>query len=394
MREAVILSAVRTPIGRFCGQLASLPATELGSRVVAAAVERAGVAPEAIEEVIMGNVLSAGLGQNPARQAALGAGLPPAVAAVTVNKVCGSGLKAVMMAAAAIRAEDATLIAAGGMESMSRAPFLIEKARTGYRLGHGELVDVVIRDGLWDAYEDYHMGCTGEVVADEFDVGREEQDAWALESHRRAAAATDEGRFRAEILPVEVQGRKGDVTRVAVDEAIRRDTSLESLARLKPVFAKGGTVTAGNAPGLNDGAAALVIAESSRAQELSVVPLARIVAYATSGIEPRLVMMAPEGAVRQVWEKTGWGVSDVDLYEFNEAFAVQSVALSRRLGIDPERINVNGGAVALGHPLGASGARVLTTLLHAMVDRQARRGIAALCLGGGNAVAMAVERAS
>ena len=392
MNEAVILSAVRTPIGKFLGQLSSLAAPQLGALVVAEAVHRGGVEPDAVDEVIMGNVLSAGLGQNPARQAALGAGLPPSVGAVTVNKVCGSGLKAVMMAAQAIRLGDERLVVAGGMESMSRAPFLVERARTGYRLGHGELVDAVIRDGLWDAYEDYHMGCTGEVVANEYGVSREEQDAWALRSHQRAIAAIDAGKFRGEILPVEVTGRKGDVTTIDVDESPRRDSSAEGLAKLKPVFRKDGTVTAGNAPGINDGAAALVVASAARAGELGRKPLARIVAYATAGVEPRLVMMAPEGAVRKVWEKTGWGVSDVDLYEFNEAFAVQQVALSRTLGIDAERVNVNGGAVALGHPIGASGARVLTTLLYALEDRGARRGIAALCLGGGNAVAMAVER--
>ena len=391
MNEAVILSAVRTPIGKFLGKLSTLSAPQLGAMVVAEAVQRGGVPADAIDEVIMGNVVSAGLGQNPARQAALGAGLPPAVGAVTVNKVCGSGLKAVMMAAQAVRLGDADLVVAGGMESMSRAPFLLERARTGYRLGHGELVDTVIRDGLWDAYEDYHMGCTGEVVAEEYGISRDEQDAWALQSHQRAIAAIDAGRFRDEILAVEVKGRKGDATTFEVDESPRRSTSIEALSGLRPAFKKNGTVTAGNAPGINDGAAALIIASHRRAAELGRKPLARIVAYATAGIEPRLVMMAPEGAVRRVWEKTGWGASDVDLYEFNEAFAVQQVALCRVLGVDPDRVNVNGGAVALGHPIGASGARVLTTLLHALKDRGGRRGIAALCLGGGNAVAMAVE---
>ena len=392
MDEAVILSAVRTPVGKFLGRLSTLPAPALGALVVAEAVNRAGVEPGLVDEVIMGNAVSAGLGQNPARQAALGAGLPPAVGAVTVNKVCGSGLKAVMMAAQAIRLGDESIVVAGGMESMSRAPFLVERARTGLRLGHGELIDSVIRDGLWDAYEDYHMGCTAEVIAQEYKVSRKEQDAWALQSHQRAIAAIDAGRFRKEILPVEVKGRKGEVTRVEIDESPRRETDAGALARLRPVFSKEGTVTAGNAPGLNDGAAALVITSARRAAEIGRRPLARIVAYATAGVEPRLVMMAPEGAVRTVWEKTGWGVADVDLYEFNEAFAVQQVALSRQLGVDPERINVNGGAVALGHPIGASGARVLTTLVHALEERNARRGIAALCLGGGNGVALAVER--
>ena len=392
MSEAVILSAVRLPIGRFLGGLSELPATDLGARAVREAVRRAGVPPERVEEVIMGNVLSAGLGQNPARQAALGGGLPPQVGAVTVNKVCGSGLKAVMMAAQAVRLGDAGVVVAGGMESMSRAPFLLDRVRTGYRLGHGQLVDSAIHDGLWDAYENYHMGCTGEVVARESGVSREAQDAWAVESHRRAIAAIDAGRFQEEILPVERPGRKGETVLFAVDEAPRRDTSMEALARLRPVFQEDGTVTAGNAPGLNDGAAALVVASASQAAALGREPLARIVAYATGGVEPRLVMMAPEVAVRKVWEKTGWSASDVDLYEFNEAFAVQQVALARVLGIDPMRINVNGGAVALGHPIGASGARVLTTLIHALRQRGLRRGIAALCLGGGNGVALAVER--
>ncbi len=391
MQDPIILSAVRTPIGRFLGGLSSLSATKLGALAVAEAVRRAGVSPDAVDEVIMGNVVSAGLGQNPARQAALGAGLPPAVSAVTINKVCGSGLKAVMLAAQAVKLGDESVVVAGGMESMSRAPFLVEGARSGYRLGHGELVDSVIRDGLWDVYEDYHMGCTAEVVAAEYKVTREQQDAWALQSHQRAVAAMDAGRFKAEILPVEIPGRKGEITRVEADESPRRDTSLEALARLRPVFQKDGTVTAGNAPGLNDGAAALLVTSSAQAKTLGREPLARIVGYATGGLEPRLVMMAPEVAVRKLWKRTGWSAGDADLYEFNEAFAVQQVALSRTLEIPAEKINVNGGAVALGHPIGASGARVLTTLIHALKDRGKRRGIAALCLGGGNAVARAVE---
>ncbi len=391
MQDPIILSAVRTPIGRFLGGLSSLSATQLGALAVAEAVRRAGVSPDAVDEVIMGNVVSAGLGQNPARQAALGAGLPPAVSAVTINKVCGSGLKAVMLAAQAVKLGDESVVVAGGMESMSRAPFLVEGARSGYRLGHGELVDSVIRDGLWDVYEDYHMGCTAEVVAAEYKVTREQQDAWALQSHQRAVAAMDAGRFKAEILPVEIPGRKGEITRVEADESPRRDTSLEALARLRPVFQKDGTVTAGNAPGLNDGAAALLVTSAAQAKTLGREPLARIVGYATGGLEPRLVMMAPEVAVRKLWKRTGWSAGDADLYEFNEAFAVQQVALSRTLEIPAEKINVNGGAVALGHPIGASGARVLTTLIHALKDRGKRRGIAALCLGGGNAVAMAVE---
>ena len=391
MHEPVILSAVRTPIGKFLGSLKTMPAPRLGALVVAEAIRRAGVSPDAVDEVIMGNVLSAGLGQNPARQAALFAGIPPKVGAVTVNKVCGSGLKAVMMAAQAVKLGDENIVVAGGMESMSRAPYLLENGRTGYRLGHGELVDCVIRDGLWDVYEDYHMGNTGEVVASEYNVSREEQDAWALGSHQKALAAMDSGRFDAEVMAVEIKGRKGDVTLVEKDESPRRETTLEALAKLRPVFQKGGTVTAGNAPGLNDGAAATVVTSATTAKELGQEPLAHIIGYATAGLEPRLVMMAPEEAVRKLSAKIDWPLDSVDLFEFNEAFSVQQVAVSRRLEVPAEKVNVNGGAVALGHPIGASGARVLTTLIYALKDRGKKRGIAALCLGGGNAVAMAVE---
>ena len=391
MHEPVILSAVRTPIGKFLGSLSSLSAPRMGALVVAEAIRRAGVSPDAVDEVIMGNVLAAGLGQNPARQAALFGGLPPSVGAVTVNKVCGSGLKAVMMAAQAVRLGDEEIVVAGGMESMTRAPFLLEKGRTGYRLGHGELVDSVIRDGLWDVYNDYHMGNTGEVVATEYNISREEQDAWAVGSHTKALAAMDEGRFKAEILPLEIKGRKGDVTLVENDEAPRRDTSMESLAKLRPVFQKDGTVTAGNAPGLNDGAAATVVTSAATAGKLGRQPLARIIGYATAGLEPRLVMMAPEAAVKKLAARIDWSLGEVDLFEFNEAFSVQQVALARALEIPAEKVNVNGGAVALGHPIGASGARVLATLLYALKDRGKKRGVAALCLGGGNAVAMAVE---
>lgn len=391
MHEPVILSAVRTPIGKFLGSLSSLSAPRMGALVVAEAIRRAGVSPDAVDEVIMGNVLAAGLGQNPARQAALFGGLPPQVGAVTVNKVCGSGLKAVMMAAQAVRLGDEDIVVAGGMESMTRAPFLLEKARTGYRLGHGELVDSVIRDGLWDVYNDYHMGNTGEVVAAEYNVSRREQDAWAVGSHAKALAAMDEGRFAAEILPVEIKGHRGEVTLVESDEAPRRGTSMESLAKLRPVFQKDGTVTAGNAPGLNDGAAATLVTSAATAKKLGCQPLARIIGYATAGLEPRLVMMAPEAAVRKMAARIGWSLDDVDLFELNEAFSVQQVAVARALEIPAEKVNVNGGAVALGHPIGASGARVLTTLLFALKDRGKKRGVAALCLGGGNAVAMAVE---
>jgi acetyl-CoA C-acetyltransferase len=392
--DAVILSAVRTAIGRFLGSLAEIPATRLGALVVKEAVARAGIAPEAVDEVILGNVVSAGLGQNPARQAALGAGLPPSVGALTINKVCGSGLKAVMLASQAVRLEEARLVVAGGMESMSRAPYLIEGARTGLRLNHAELVDSVIRDGLWDAYENCHMGSTAELIAADEKVTRAEQDGWALDSHRRAVAAIEAGFFREEILPVTLPGRRGEPQNFDTDESPRRDTSLEALGRLKPVFAAAGSVTAGNSPGLNDGAAAVVVCSADTARRLGKHPLARIVASAVHGVEPRRVLMAPEGAVRRLWEVTGWKADAVDLYEFNEAFAVQQVALARNLGIPAARINASGGAVALGHPIGASGARVLTTLLHALKRTGGRRGIAALCLGGGNAVAMAVERPS
>lgn len=392
MDSAVILSAVRTPIGKFQGTLAPLKATVLGSIVVKEAVRRAGVAAESVGEVIMGNVLSAGLGQNPARQAALGGGIPDRIGAVTINKVCGSGLKAVMLAAQAIKAGDMEVLVAGGMESMSNAPYLVPGARDGLRLGNGALIDSVIHDGLWDVYNDYHMGSTAELVAEKYKVTREQQDAWALESHRRAVEAMDAGRFKSEIVAVSVPGKKGAVTMFEADEGPRRETSMEALAKLKPAFKKDGTVTAGNAPSLNDAASALVVASRAVAERLGATPLADIVAYATSGMAPEWVMMAPEEAVRQVWKKAGWKKDDVDLYEFNEAFAVQQVALGKVLDIDPKKHNVNGGAVALGHPIGASGARVLTTLLYALEQRGLTRGIAALCLGGGNAVAMAVER--
>ena len=391
MKHPVIVSAVRTPIGRFQGTLAPITATQLGSIAVAEAVERAGVKPEQVDEVIMGNVVSAGLGQNPARQAALGAGLPDSIPAMTINKVCGSGLKAVVLAAQAIKSGDAEIVVAGGMESMSNAPYLIKKARDGFRMGHQQVLDSMIHDGLWDAYNDYHMGNTGEVVAERWEVDREAQDRWAFESHQKAIAAIDAGKFKDEIVPVEVPQRKKDPILFDTDEAPRRETSLEALAKLRPAFKKDGTVTAGNAPGVNDGASALVIVAADRAAELGLKPRAQVVAYASSGLAPELVMMAPEKAVRMVWEKTGWSNDDVDLYEFNEAFAVQQVALGKVLGIDPSKHNVNGGAVALGHPIGASGARILTTLLHALEDRGGKRGIAALCLGGGNAVAMAIE---
>jgi len=392
MREAVIVSAVRTPSGRLMGSLSSLTAPQLGAAVVRAAYERAGVRPEEIDEVIMGQVVQAGTGQNPARQSALGAGLPPTVAALTLNKVCGSSLKAVVLAAQAVKLGDADRVIAGGQESMSQGPYLMPKGRQGYRLGHGKLLDATVHDGLWCAFADYHMGNTGEVVAERYDVSRQEQDAWSVRSHERAAAAAAAGEFDAELLPIEVPQRKGEPIRVAADETIRADTSLDALGRLRTVFKKDGTVTAGNAPGINDGASAVLVMSRDEAESRGLEILGRVAAYATSGIEPELVMMAPLRGVETVLGKTGWSRDDVDLYELNEAFAVQSVALVRELGIDPERVNVRGGAVALGHPIGASGTRILTTLLHALRDRGGRRGVAAMCLGGGNSVAMAIER--
>jgi acetyl-CoA C-acetyltransferase len=392
IKEAVIISATRTPVGKFLGALKSFKATDLGAIVVREAVKRAGVAPEDVDEVIMGCVIQAGLGQNPARQAALRGGLPDTVSAVTVNKVCGSGLKAVMMAAQGVQLGDTEIVVAGGMESMSNAPYLLPKAREGYRLGHGAIVDTVINDGLWCAFDDQHMGCTGEVVSERFNVSRQEQDEYSLNSHGKAAAAIKAGRFKEEIVPVEVRQKKGAAIVFDTDEPVREDTSLEALGKLKPAFKEGGTVTAGNAPGVNDGASALVVTSSERAQSLGIEPLARIVGQATSGVEPKLVMMAPVEAIRKLLQKTGWALKDVDLIELNEAFAVQAVAITRELGLNPEKLNVNGGAVALGHAIGQSGSRILTTMLYELKRRDAHRGIAALCLGGGNAVALAVER--
>ena len=391
-KEAVIVSAVRTPVGKFLGALKSFKATELGAIAVREAVKRAGVKPEDVDEVIMGCVIQAGLGQNPARQAALASGLPDAVSAVTVNKVCGSGLKAVMMAAQGVQLGDTEIVVAGGMESMSNAPYLLPKAREGYRLGHGTVVDSVIQDGLWCAFDDQHMGCTGEVVSERFNVSRAEQDEYALNSHRKAAAAIKAGKFKDEIVPVEIPQKKGAPVVFDTDEPVRADSSIEALAKLKPAFKTDGTVTAGNAPGMNDGASAVLVTSAERAKTLGVEPLGRIVAQATSGTEPKLVMMAPVEAIKKLLKKTGWSMNEVDLIELNEAFAVQAVAITRELNLDPEKINVNGGAVALGHAIGQSGSRILTTMLYELKRRNAHRGIAALCLGGGNAVAMAVER--
>ena len=395
MTDAVILSGARTPVGKFLGALKDFRAVDLGVIAVRAAIERAGLDPQAINEVIMGNVVQAGTGQNPARQVALGAGIPNTVAALTINKVCGSGLKSVMLAANGIKVGEIDIAVAGGMESMTNAPYLLKRARQGYRMGNGELIDSMIGDGLWCAFDDWHMGCTGEVVAERYHVTRAEQDEYAVNSHRKAIAAMEAGRFADEIVPVEIPQKKGAPLVISTDEGPRADTSLEALAKLKPAFkAEGGTVTAGNAPGVNDGAAALVVTSDAPARKLGRKPLARIVAQATSGVEPKLVMMAPVTAIQLTLERAGWDLADVDLIELNEAFAVQAVAITRELGLDPARLNVNGGAVALGHPIGASGARVLVTLLYEMQRRDVRRGLAALCLGGGNAVAMAVERLS
>ena len=392
IKQAVIVSAVRTPVGKLLGALKGFKATDLGAIVVREAVKRAGVKPEDVDEVIMGCVIQAGLGQNPARQAALRGGLPDTVSAVTVNKVCGSGLKAVMMAAQGVQLGDTEVVVAGGMESMSNAPYLLPKAREGYRLGNGQILDSVIQDGLWCAFDDQHMGCTGEVVSERFRVSRAEQDEYAVNSHRKAVAAIKAGKFKDEIVPVEIREKKGPPIIVDTDEPVREDTSIERLSKLKPAFKEGGTVTAGNAPGVNDGASAVVVTSEERAKSLDVEPLARIVAQATSGTEPKLVMMAPVEAIKKLIKKTGWSLGDVDLIELNEAFAVQAVAITRELNLDPEKINVNGGAVALGHAIGQSGSRILTTMLYELKRRNAHRGIAALCLGGGNAVALAVER--
>jgi len=392
MTEAFILSAARTPVGKLLGVFKDLSAVDLGIIAVRAAIERAGLDPEIVDEVIMGNVVQAGNGQNPARQVALRAGVPDRVAALTINKVCGSGLKSAMLAANGIKVGEISLAVAGGMESMTAAPYLLKNARQGYRMGSGELVDSMIHDGLWCAFDNWHMGCTGEVVAERFNVTREEQDEYALNSHRKAIAAIKEGRFDKEIVPVEIPQKKGSSLLIKTDEGPREDTSLEALAKLKPAFKPGGTVTAGNAPAVNDGAAAVVVASSEITQKLGRKPMARIVAQATSGVEPKLVMMAPVTAIQKTLERAGWDLADVDLIELNEAFSVQAVAITREMGIDPAKLNVNGGAVALGHPIGASGARLLVTLLYEMQRRDAKRGIVSLCLGGGNAVAMAVER--
>jgi acetyl-CoA C-acetyltransferase len=392
--EAVILSAVRTPIGKFQGTLSSLPATKLGAVAVKAAVQRAGIDAKDIEEVLMGNVLQAGEGQAPARQAAIYAGIPATVSATTVNKVCGSGLKAAMSAAQAIRAGDAELFVAGGMESMSRAPYLLNGRSGELKYGNQQLTDALLNDGLWDPFENWGMGNAAEFIADEYEVTREAMDKLALESHQKAVKAMEAGKFKDEITPVEIPGRKGEVTIIDKDEGPRKDTSLETLAKLKPAFKADGKVTAGNASGMNDGAAAVVISSRAYAEQHHLKPLARVVGYAQAGVEPKYLFAAPAYALPKLLKKIGWTLKDVDLIELNEAFAAQVLADGYALadqGWDWNKVNVNGGAIALGHPLGASGARVLITLIHALKDRGLKRGVASLCLGGGEAVAMAIE---
>ncbi|MFB3908414.1 MAG: acetyl-CoA C-acetyltransferase [Candidatus Eisenbacteria bacterium] len=391
-REVVLLSAVRTAIGKFQGGLAPLAATDLGGIVVREAVLRAGVDPGHVDEVLMGHVLQGGTGQAPARQAALKGGLPDTVAAATINKVCGSGLKAVMLAASEIKAGDADVIVAGGMESMSNAPYFLPGVRNGLRLGDGQVKDLMVHDGLWCSFKDWHMGSAAELIARKFGITRGAQDEFALASHQKAVAAIDAGKFRAEIVPVSIPQKKGDPIVVDTDEGPRRDSSIEALAKLRPAFEKDGTVTAGNAPSVNDGAAALVVASRAAADRIGAKPLARVIGYATGGVSPEMIFYAPVVAVRKLMEKTGLSIGDFDLIEANEAFAAQALVDGNELGWDWSRVNVHGGAVALGHPIGASGARVLVTLLYAMKDRGARIGLATLCLGGGNAVALAIER--
>jgi acetyl-CoA C-acetyltransferase len=391
MRHAFIVSAVRVPTGKFLGTLKDFTAPELGAMVVREAVKRAGIEPAIVDECIMGNVVSGGVGQAPARQAALKGGLADHVAALTINKVCGSGLKAVMLAHQGIQTGDIDIAVAGGMESMSNCPYIIPKVREGLRMGNGSVVDLMIHDGLWCPFENWHMGNAGECVADAYKVTREQQDQYSVDSHKKAAAAQSAGKFSAEILPVTIPQKKGDPLVFARDESVRADTTAEALRALKPAFKKDGSVTAGNAPPVNDGAAALVVMAEDKMRAVNARPMARVVAQATSGLAPKMLLMTPVEATRKVLTKAGWSLKDVDLIELNEAFAVQAVAVGNELGIDMAKVNVNGGAVALGHPIGASGARILTTLIYALKDRGLKRGIATLCLGGGNGVALAIE---
>jgi len=392
MQDVVIVAATRTAVGSFQGSLANVPAVELGATVIRALLAQTGVAPAEVDEVILGQVLTAGAGQNPARQAAVKAGLPHEVPALTLNKVCGSGLKAVQLAVQAIRCGDAEIVIAGGMENMSLAPYVLPKVRSGLRLGHAELVDSMISDGLWDAFNDYHMGQTAENLVQQYQISREAQDAFAARSQQRAAAAVESGRFREEITPVAIPQRKGEPLLFDTDEGIRADTTAEGLARLRPAFAKDGSVTAGNASSLNDGAAAVLVMSATRAAALGLMPLAHIAAYASAGVDPAIMGIGPVSATRKTLEKAGWQLSDLDLIEANEAFAAQALAVGQELGWDDDKVNVNGGAIALGHPIGASGCRVLVTLLHELRRREGRRGLATLCIGGGQGVALAVER--
>ncbi|MGH9220617.1 MAG: acetyl-CoA C-acetyltransferase [Vicinamibacterales bacterium] len=391
MRDAFIVSAVRVPTGKFLGALKDFTAPELGAMVVREAVKRAGIDPASVDECIMGNVVSGGVGQAPARQAALKGGLADHVAALTINKVCGSGLKAVMLAHQGIQTGDIEIAVAGGMESMSNCPYIIPKVREGLRMGNGAVVDLMIHDGLWCPFENWHMGNAGECVADTYKVTRDQQDQYSAESHKKAAAAQTSGRFDAEILPVSIPQKKGDPFVFAKDESVRAETTADVLRSLKPAFRKDGTVTAGNAPPVNDGAAALVVMSQDKVRATNAKPMARIVAQATSGLAPKMLLMTPVEASRKVLKKAGWSLNDVELLELNEAFAVQAVAVGNELGLDMSKVNVNGGAVALGHPIGASGARILTTLIYALKERGKKRGIATLCLGGGNGVALAIE---
>ncbi len=391
MGEVVIAGAVRTVNGRFLGGLSSFSAPQLGSFTVAEAMKRAGISGDQVDEVIMGNVIGAGLGQNPARQASIHGGVNVAAGAMTINKVCGSGLKAVVLGTQAIKLGDADIVVAGGMESMSSAPYLLRKARTGYRLMDGVLVDAMVYDGLWDVFKDFHMGNTGELVAEKYKVAREEMDEYAYNSHRKAVEAHESGRFKEEIMPVEVPQRKGEPLIIDRDEGPRANSSPESMAKLKPVFKKDGTVTAGNASQISDGAAAMVLMTDVKAKELGVAPLARVTGYDTGGLEPEWVMMAPTVAVTKLMKKTGQKLEDFDLFELNEAFAVQACAVTKELGLDPEKVNIHGGAVALGHPIGCSGARILVTLIYALKQTGGAKGLATLCLGGGNAVALSIE---
>lgn len=391
-REVVIVGAARTAIGKFGGTIAAIPAPALGAAAIKAALARARVAPDLVDEVYMGNVVSAGIGQAPARQAAIQAGVPPAIGALTINKVCGSGLKAVMLAAQAIRAGDVDILVAGGMENMDMAPYLLKQARAGYRLGNGELIDALVHDGLWCAFENWHMGMAAEYIAQEFSISRRQQDEYAFNSQQKALAAIAAGRFNAEIVPLEIPQRKGPPLIFETDECPRADSSLDTLARLRPAFQEGGTVTAGNAPGICDGAAALVVCGADVAARLDLKPLARITGYTSAALEPKRIFYAPVLAVRKLLQRSGLSLPDFGLIEINEAFAAQVLADGNELGWDWQRVNVNGGAIALGHPIGASGARVLTTLLYAMIERKVSHGLATLCLGGGEAVAMSIER--